>query len=69
MTQKIEIEDPFLSPKAMSDDGGISMSTWRRRYREKLAAAGVLVRLSPRRIGTRQSNWRQVLEQNTERSA
>jgi hypothetical protein len=58
--------DPILSPEAMCEDANISMDTWRRHYRHHPKLK--IMRLSPRRIGARQSNWREVLEQNTERS-
>jgi DNA-binding transcriptional regulator YhcF (GntR family) len=61
--------DPVLSPREMSQDAGISMATWRRVYRQPLAAAGALIQLSPGRIGTRRSKWRRALEQNTEKKA
>ena len=54
--------DPILSPRAMCEDGDISKATWYRHYRPKLK----IIRLSPRRIGARQSNWRKVLEEQTE---
>jgi hypothetical protein len=56
-----QIDDPILSPEEMCEDANISMATWRRSYRNKLR----IIQLSPRRIGARQSNWRQTLEQNT----
>jgi hypothetical protein len=61
-------EDPVMSPREMCQDAGVSMATWRRTYRKPLAVAGALIRLSPRRIGARQSKWREALEQNAERS-
>jgi hypothetical protein len=57
-------KDPILSPQEMCEDASISMATWRRNYRHKLK----IIRLSPRRIGARQSNWRETLEENTERA-
>jgi hypothetical protein len=60
----MEIEnDPIWSPRVMCEDGDISKATWYRHYRPKLK----IIRLSPRRIGARRSNWRAVLEANTER--
>jgi hypothetical protein len=59
------VEDPILSPQEMCADGGFSMATWRRNYRHKLK----IIRLSPRRIGARRSNWRKTLEENTEGGA
>jgi hypothetical protein len=55
------IDDPILSPEEMCRDAGISMATWRRVYRDKLN----IVRMSPRRIGARRSNWHRVLEEQT----
>jgi hypothetical protein len=57
-------EDPILSPAEMATDGNISEATWYRNYRyhPKLR----IIQISPRRIGARQSNWRQVLEEQTE---
>jgi hypothetical protein len=48
----------------MATDGNISEATWYRNYRyhPKLR----IIQISPRRIGARQSNWRQVLEEQTE---
>lgn len=57
--------DPILSPRQMCEDAGISKATWMRHYRHKLD----LIRLSPRRIGARQSVWRQVLEESAEPKA
>lgn len=54
--------DPILSPAAMCEDADISMATWQRRWRHKLP----IVRLSPRRIGCRRSNWRKALEEQIE---
>jgi hypothetical protein len=54
--------DPILSPKMMCDEANISLDTWRRVYRNKLP----IIKLSPKRIGARQSAWRKALEQNTE---
>ncbi|MCE3247478.1 MAG: hypothetical protein K0R41_1303 [Geminicoccaceae bacterium] len=55
-------KNPILSPEAMCEDGDISMSTWRRNYRFTLP----IIRISPRRIGVRQSDWRKALEEATE---
>jgi hypothetical protein len=57
-------KDPILSPEMMCEDGNISMATWRRNYRHKLP----IIRISPRRIGARQSAWRKALEQKTEQA-
>jgi hypothetical protein len=46
-------KDPIISPRAMCEDADISKATWYRHYRPKLK----IIRLSPRRIGARQSNW------------
>jgi hypothetical protein len=63
MTRRPQLlDDPVLSPEQMCLDGNISMSTWRREYRHKLN----IIKLSPRRIGARQSNWRRVLDQQTQ---
>jgi hypothetical protein len=59
------VYDPILSPEAMCDDAGISMSTWRRHYRHKLP----IEHLSPRRIGCRQSKWRAALKSEREQAA
>jgi hypothetical protein len=56
-------KDPILSPRDMCEDGDISKATWYRHYRLKLK----IIRLSPRRIGARRSNWRSVIEANAER--
>ena len=61
---ELKADDPILSPEMMCEDANISMATWRRTYRDKLP----IIRISPRRIGARQSVWRQTLEQNTERA-
>jgi hypothetical protein len=50
-------EDPILSPEEMARDAGISISTWRREYRDALS----IIQVSPRRISSRQSEWRRVL--------
>ena len=59
-------QDPIMSPRAMARDAGISMATWVRNYRyhPKLK----IIRLSPHRIGARRSNWREVVDQQTESS-
>jgi hypothetical protein len=57
-------KDPILAPKEMCEDANISMATWVRNYRHNPQLK--IMRLSPRRIGARQSNWRKVLEQNVE---
>ena len=56
-------EDPILSPHEMWIDGGMSETTWYREYRyhPKLE----IIQISPRRIGARQSNWRQLLAERT----
>jgi hypothetical protein len=59
-------KDPILSPEEMCEDGNISMATWRRTYRQHPKLK--IIRMSPRRIGARQSNWRETLEENTERA-
>jgi hypothetical protein len=55
-------KDPILSPREMCEDAGISKATWIRHYRHKLD----IIRLSPRRIGVRQSAWRKVLQASAE---
>lgn len=57
--------DPILSPAAMCEDADISMATWQRRWRHKLP----IVRLSPRRIGVRRSDWHAALDAQTEHTA
>ena len=62
-----EPEDPILSPAKMAADGDMSEATW-------YATIGTIPRLkiiqvSPRRIGARHSNWRQVLDEQTEGGA
>ncbi len=58
-------KDPILSPREMWQDAGISKATWMRHYRHRLE----IIRLSPRRIGARQSAWRRLLEQSAEQAA
>jgi hypothetical protein len=58
--------DPVMTPGEMCQDGNISMDTWRRHYRNHPKLK--IMRLSPRRIGARQSNWRAVLEETVERA-
>ena len=58
-------KDPVLSPRDMCEDGDISRATWVRNYRNHPKLK--IMRTSPRRIGARQSNWREVLEQTAER--
>ena len=57
-----EDRDPIWSPETMCQDAGISLSTWRRVYRNQLP----IVRISAKRIGARRSAWRHALEQRTE---
>ena len=59
--------DPILSPEEMALDGDISLATWRRNFRNDPQLT--VIQLSPRRIGARQSNWRQVLEQRAKQPA
>lgn len=57
-------EDPILSPEQMAQDAGIALVTWHRNFRHHPKLK--IVKISPRRIGARQSNWRQVLEDQIE---
>jgi hypothetical protein len=61
----METEDPILSPSDMCRDGRISKATWYRHYRPKLK----IIRLSPRRIGARRSEWQSVIEANAEQQS
>jgi hypothetical protein len=47
----------------MADDAGISLATWHRNFRYDPRLK--ILQMTPRRIGARQSNWRQVLEGET----
>jgi hypothetical protein len=60
-------EDPIVSPAWMADDADISEATWYRNYRyhPKLK----IIQISPRRIGARLSNWRQVVAEQAEGEA
>ena len=60
-----ESADPILSPAAMCRDADISKATWQRNWRHKLP----IIRLSAKRIGCRQSNWRAALDARTEDGA
>jgi predicted DNA-binding transcriptional regulator AlpA len=60
-------EDPILSPQEMAADGGMSEATWYRNYRYHPDLK--IIWISPRRIGARFSNWRRVLEAQTEGEA
>jgi hypothetical protein len=53
-------KDPILSPREMWEDANISKATWVRHYRHHPKLK--IMRLAPRRIGARQSNWRETLE-------
>jgi hypothetical protein len=57
---KDQPQDPIRSPTWMAEDGNISLTTWHRRYRHHPKLR--IIRVSPRRIGARESNWRVVLE-------
>ena len=59
-------EDPILSPEEMATDAGVSGATWYRNYRHHPNLR--IIQISPRRIGARQSNWRQVLAKQTEKA-
>jgi hypothetical protein len=53
-------DDPIRSPEWMATDAGISLSTWHRRFRRHPKLK--ILQISPRRIGARESNWREVSE-------
>jgi hypothetical protein len=53
-------EDPVLSPREMAQDANIALATWIRNYRHHPDLK--ILKLSPRRIGARRSNWRAVLD-------
>ena len=55
-------DDPVLSPAECCEDAGIGITTWKRVYRHKLP----IIRITPKRIGVRRSDWRKALEQRTE---
>ena len=61
---KDQPQDPIRSPEWMATDADISLATWHRRYRRHPKLK--IIQVSPRRIGARQSNWRRVLEEQTE---
>jgi hypothetical protein len=66
MRKKYEVtEDPVMCPAAMAEDADISLSTWYRHYRKRLP----IIKISPKRIGCRQSAWRAALEAEAERAA
>jgi hypothetical protein len=53
--------DPILSPNDMCGEAKISLATWRRQFRNCLP----VVRLSPKRIGVRRSDWLAALASRT----
>lgn len=53
--------DPILSPADMCAEAKISLATWRRQYRDALP----IVKLSPKRIGVRRSEWLAELVRRT----
>jgi hypothetical protein len=53
--------DPILAPADMCSEGKISLSTWRRQYRNSLP----IVQISPKRIGVRRSDWLAALARRT----
>jgi hypothetical protein len=53
--------DPILSPSDMCGEAKISLATWRRQFRNSLP----VVRISPKRIGVRRSDWLAALAQRT----
>jgi hypothetical protein len=62
-------KDPILSPQEMWQDAGFSKATWVRHYRKLLEQRGLLIRLCPRRIGVRQSAWRNLLAERRARGS